>query len=115
MGIFTTSRQQNEIRKAVNAIGSSIIIYGEGWAAGGTTVSGDSLAMKANTLRCPVLLLSDELRDALRGPFNDKLRWLSRRNFGEKKALNSEIVGAIQHPQVNNDSVNYSKAPWLPS
>ncbi len=29
-----------------------------------------------------------------------------------EESIKFGIVGAIRHPQVNNDSVNYSKAPW---
>ncbi len=31
---------------------------------------------------------------------------------GGEESIKFGIVGAIRHPQVNNDSVNYSKAPW---
>ena len=31
---------------------------------------------------------------------------------GSEESLKFGIVGAVQHPQVNYDSVNYSKAPW---
>ena len=104
----------NEIRKAVNATDPSIIIYGEGWAAEAPQYPGDSLAMKANTFEMPgIAAFSDELRDALRGPFNDNHKGAFLAGIpGGEESIKFGIVGAIQHPQVNNDSVNYSKAPW---
>ena len=104
----------NEIRKAVNSIDPSIIIYGEGWAAEAPQYPGDSLAMKANTFEMPgIAAFSDELRDALRGPFNDNHKGAFLAGIpGGEESIKFGIVGAIQHPQVNNDSVNYSKAPW---
>lgn len=104
----------NEIRQAVNKVDPSIYIYGEGWAAEAPQYAADSLAMKANVNKMSgIAAFSDELRDGLRGPFNDnhKGAFLAGLSGGET-SLKFGIVGAIQHPQVNNDSVNYSKAPW---
>ena len=104
----------NEIRKAVSAIDPSIIIYGEGWAASTPHLPEDSLAMKANTHKMPgITEFSDEMRDALRGPFDNDHQGAFLAGFpGGEESIKFGIVGAIQHPQVNNDSVNYSKAPW---
>ena len=50
----------------------TVLIYGEGWAASAPQLPTEELAMKANTHRMPgIAAFSDELRDALRGPFND--------------------------------------------
>ena len=104
----------NEIRKAVDKVDPTIYIYGEGWAAEAPKYPADSLAMKANVHEMPgIAAFSDELRDALRGPFNDdhKGAFLAGLPGGEE-SMKFGIVGAISHPQVNNDSVNYSQAPW---
>ena len=62
----------NEIRKAATSVDPTIFIYGEGWAASAPQMAEDSLAMKANTYKMPgVAAFSNEMRDALRGPFND--------------------------------------------
>ena len=104
----------NEIRKAVSAVDPSIIIYGEGWAAEAPQYPGDSLAMKVNTCKMlGIAAFSDEMRDALRGPFNDNHKGAFLAGIpGEEESIKFGIVGAVSHPQVNNDSVNYSKAPW---
>ena len=104
----------NEIRRAATEIDPTIFIYGEGWAASAPQMPEDSLAMKANTHRMPgVAAFSDELRDALRGPFNDNSQGAFLAGLpGGEESVKFGIVGAIKHPQVDNDSVNYSTAPW---
>ena len=104
----------NEIRKAATSVDPTIFIYGEGWAASAPQMAEDSLAMKANTYKMPgVAAFSDEMRDALRGPFNDNHQGAFLAGLpGGEESIKFGIVGAIRHPQVNNDSVNYSKDPW---
>jgi pullulanase len=107
----------NAIRAAAAAQNPNVFIYGEGWAAEPPQYAADSLAMKANMAKIPgVAAFSDELRDALRGPFDDD----SKTGFlggvpGNEMSLKFGIVGAVKHPQVACDSVNYSTAPWAAS
>jgi len=104
----------NEIRKAASAIDPTIFIYGEGWAASAPQMPEDSLAMKANVYKMPgIAAFSDEMRDALRGPFNNNEQGAFLAGLpGGEESIKFGIAGAVKHPQVNNDSVNYSKAPW---
>ena len=113
----------NEIRKAVDEIDPGIFIYGEGWSAGACALPNEQLGMKANIPQMPrIAAFSDEIRDALRGPFDDdsKCGWLgtgirifkSSDMTGFKESLKFGIAGAIEHPQVDMSKVNYSKAPW---
>ena len=103
----------NQIRQAVDEIDSSIFIYGEGWSAGACALPNKQLGMKANIPLMPrIAAFSDEIRDALRGPFDDdtKTGWLGGKP--EKESLKFGIAGAIFHPQVDMTKVNYSKEPW---
>lgn len=104
----------NEIRKAATAVDPTIFIYGEGWAASDPQMPQDSLAMKAHIYKMPgISAFSDEMRDALRGPFNDNHKGAFLAGLpGGEESIRFGIAGAIRHPQVNYDSVNYSKAPW---
>ena len=113
MGIHDI-RTMNEVRAALTALDPSIIVYGEGWAAQAPQLPQDSLATKANTYRMPgIAAFSDEMRDALRGPFNDNKQGAFLAGLpGGEESIKFGIVGAVQHPQVCNDSVNYSQAPW---
>ena len=104
----------NQIRQAVDEIDPSIFIYGEGWSAGSCAIPGEQLGVKANVPKMPgIAAFSDEIRDALRGPFTDDTKpgWLG----GAPDLIESlkfGIVGAIRHPQVDMSKVNYSKEPW---
>ena len=104
----------NLIRQELNQLDPSIIIYGEGWSAGPCALPNEQLGIKANILKMPgIAAFSDEIRDALRGPFDDDTKggWLA--GVGDQEeSLKFGIVGAISHPQVDMTKVNYSKAPW---
>ena len=104
----------NEIRKAVNAVDPTICIYGEGWAAEAPQYPADSLAMKGNIAQIPgVAVFSDELRDGLCGPVGDKRKGAFLAGIpGGEMSVKFGIAGAIEHPQVQCDSVNYTQKPW---
>ena len=114
----------NQIRQMVNTIDPTIFIYGEGWSAGACALPNEKLGMKANIPQMPgIAAFSDEIRDALRGPFSDDTvsGWLGRLNTSkagqftgdqEVESLKFGLVGCIQHPQVDMKKVIYSKEPW---
>ena len=104
----------NDIRTAVHQIDPSIFIYGEGWSAGKCALSDDKLATKANIRKMPEIgAFSDDIRDALRGPFNDDTKGAFLAGVpGEEESLKAGIAGMIFHPQVDYGKVNYSKEPW---
>jgi pullulanase len=102
------------IRAAVDKIDPSIYIYGEGWSAGSCAYPNDQLAMKANTFKLNGIgAFSDDMRDALRGPFSDNTKGAFLAGIpGEEESLKFGIVGGIAHPQVDMNLVNYDKKPW---
>ncbi len=104
----------NQIEAAVKAVNPSAFIYGEGWSAGTCAYPVEQLAMKANTNKLNnIAAFSDELRDGLRGPFNDNKQGAFLAGVpGMEESIKFGIAGAISHPQVDMEKVNYSKAPW---
>ena len=104
----------NEIRKAVDAIDPTIFIYGEGWSAGQCALPTEQLGVKANIAKMPrIAAFSDEIRDALRGPFDDDTKGGFLAGVPDcEESLKFGIAGAIAHPQVDISKVNYSKTPW---
>ena len=104
----------NEIRKALDTIDPSIFIYGEGWSAGQCALPTEQLGVKANISSMPrIAAFSDEIRDALRGPFDDDTKGGFLAGVPDcEESIKFGIVGAIDHPQVDMSKVNYSKAPW---
>jgi len=104
----------NQIRQMVDKIDPSIFIYGEGWSAGSCAYPSEKLGLKANIPQMPgIAAFSDEIRDALRGPFSDDTKpgWLGGAPDCEE-SLKFGIAGGIAHPQVDMTKVNYSKQPW---
>ena len=104
----------NEIRAELNKIDPTIFVYGEGWAAGAPQIPQEELAMKANAHKMPgIAVFCDEMRDGLRGPFNnDKQGAFLTGLPGHEMSIMYGLVGCIPHPQIINDSVNYSKEAW---
>lgn len=104
----------NEIRNAVNEIDPTIFIYGEGWSAGSCAYPQEKLAMKSAIRQMPgIAAFSDDIRDALRGPFSDDTKGAFLAGIaGEEESLKAGIAGMIAHPQVDYSKVNYSKEPW---
>ena len=104
----------NQIRKAVDEIDPTIFIYGEGWSAGECAYPVEKLAVKANTMQLDrIAAFSDDMRDALRGPFSDDTKGAFLAGLpGEEESLKFGIAGGIDHPQVDMTKVNYSKQAW---
>lgn len=104
----------NEIHDVVAQIDPTIYIYGEGWSAGSCAYPQDKLATKANTCELNGIgAFSDEMRDALRGPFSDDTKGGFLAGVpGQEESIKFGIAGAISHPQIDMTKVNYSKVPW---
>lgn len=107
----------NAIRRAVNAVDPSIIIYGEGWAAATPKYDGDKLAMKANMYDIPgVAAFGDEMRDGLRGGWDDDKNGAFLIGIpGHEESVKFGLAGASMCNGVDTAKVNYSKDFWADS
>lgn len=106
----------NRISAALHAIDPTIFLYGEGWTAGSSPLPDALRALKANTSKLDrIAAFSDDMRDAIRGHvFTPTQKGFISGNPDLKESLKFGIVASVQHPQVQYDKVNYSKAPWAP-
>ena len=104
----------NDIRAELNKINPDILVYGEGWSAGSCAYPEEKRAVKAHISQMPgIAAFSDEMRDALRGPFSDDKKGAFLAGIaGSEESLKFGIAGAIAHPGVDMTRVNYSKTPW---
>ena len=104
----------NLIRAELNKIDPSIYVYGEGWSAGSCAYPQEKLAMKANARQLNGIgAFSDEMRDALRGPFSDDRKGGFLAGMPNcEESIKFGIAGAIDHPQVDMTKVNCSKTAW---
>ncbi len=110
MGIHDIATM-NALREALPP---HILLYGEGWSAGACAMDSELLAMKANMAQMPgIAAFSDELRDALRGPFSDDSQGAFLAGLpGEEESIKAGIVGMTAHPEVDYTRVNYSTRAW---
>ena len=104
----------NLIRKELSSIDPNIFIYGEGWTAGTCAYPTEKLALKAHIKQMPgIAAFSDEIRDALRGPFSDDKQASFLGGIARfEESIKAGIAGMIAHPQVDYTKVNYTKEPW---
>ena len=103
-----------EIRRALDRVDPSIILYGEGWTGGDSPLPYERRAMKTNVRQLKgVAAFNDGIRDALKGPVNDH----SRGGFvagvpGLEESLKAGIVAATAHPEVAYPTGNDWHGPW---
>ena len=104
----------NAIRAEVSKIDPHLFIYGEGWSAGSCVYPQEKLGMKGHMAQLPgIAAFSDNIRDALRGPFSDDTKGAFLAGIaGEEESLKFGIVGGIAHPEVDMSKVNYDKKAW---
>lgn len=104
----------NQVSDTLHKIDPGIFIYGEGWTAGASPLPENVRAVKKNTYKLnKIAAFSDDIRDALRGPF-DKVKekgFVSGAN-GTIESVKFGIVASTQHPQIDYKKINHSNAPW---
>jgi pullulanase len=104
----------NLISQELHKIDPTIFIYGEGWAAGKSTLPESKRALKENAKQLKgIALFSDEVRDGIKGHvFTPNAKGFVSGENDLEESVKFGIVGAVQHPQVDYEKVNYSKAAW---
>ncbi|MDB5233173.1 MAG: pullulanase [Hymenobacter sp.] len=105
------------VRVALDLQDHSILMYGEGWAAGASPLPEAKRAVKANMGRLDrIAAFGDELRDGVKGHYARQTEpGFASGQPGLEESVKFGIVAATRHPQLNYAKVNYSKAPWANS
>jgi pullulanase len=113
MGILDIETM-NQVSEALHKVDPTIFIYGEGWTAGTSPLAENLRAVKKNTDKLKkIAAFSDDIRDGLRGPFNNtKQSGFVSAVKGTAESVKFGIVASTQHPQVDYSQVNHSKASW---
>jgi len=104
----------NLISEELHRLRPDILIYGEGWTAGGSPLPDSLRALKANVSKLDkIAVFSDDLRDGIKGSvfIHDEKGFASGRTE-VAESIKFGVVAACQHPQVDYHKVNYSKAPY---
>ncbi len=104
----------NAVRRALEDRFGRAFVYGEGWSAGECACPKEMLAVKAAARKMPgISAFGDEMRDALRGPFDDDEKGAFLAGVaGQEESLKFGIAGAVEHPGVDMEKVNYSREAW---
>lgn len=100
----------NLARKALEKVNPDIIMYGEGWTGGDSTLPADERALKVNVGKLDGIgVFSDDLRDGVKGHvfYGEEPGFVN----GAKEKENDirfSVVGAMKHPQVDEESYSYT-------
>lgn len=102
----------NEIANMLKSIDETLMIYGEPWNGGTTTLSSSVAADKVNLAKMPYVgAFNDDIRDGIKGSvFNAKDGGFIQGVAGFSDKVKYGIVGGINHPQLNLSSISYQKA-----
>jgi pullulanase len=104
----------NLISDTLHKIKPSIVLYGEGWTSGSSTLPEEKRALKKNAAQLNgIAVFSDDMRDGIKGSvFNINDRGFATGNTSNSESVKFGIVAAGNHPQINYNNVNYSKGPY---
>ena len=104
----------NLIRKEVNKIDSSIIIFGEGWTADTPVLDENQLCLKKNISKLhDIGAFSDDIRDGLRGSvFIDTAKGFLNGCNNREEWIKFGVVGSVHHDQIDYSNVEYSIGAW---
>ncbi|MBQ4530673.1 MAG: type I pullulanase [Lachnospiraceae bacterium] len=107
----------NAVRTALDEVDPSIIIYGEGWTSGDSTLPESERALKKSTYKMEgIAAFSDDIRDGIKGNVFDSLDkgFVSgAENLAE--AIKYSVVGATENAQVDYEAYEKTNGWWAGS
>lgn len=104
----------NLVRKELDAINPSTIIYGEGWAGGPSLLDSSVAASKTNAPKLERIgFFNDNTRDAIKGDnFHSEQTGFITGNYYMKESVKFGIAGAVWHHGIDYSRVIYNSFPW---
>lgn len=110
LDIETMEKAVEELKK----INPAIIIYGEGWTGGPSTLAEEKRCLKANTPNYNGIgAFSDDIRDSVKGHvFYEEETGFVNGKEGLENDIRYSVVGATYHPEVDYKAYTYSNGPW---
>ena len=104
----------NEIRRELDKIDPTIIVYGEGWTGGECGIPDELRALKCNAKQYPgVGAFSVDIRDGIKGHvFNLEEKGFVSGAPDFEETVKFGLVGCIDDPDIDMTKVNYSKQGW---
>ena len=103
-----------QIRKALDKIDRSILLYGEGWTGGDSPLPGDQRAMKTQVGQLPrIAAFNDTLRDAIKGSVSEHKKGGYIQGVADhEERLKIGIVASVRHPQTKAPEGELWHGPW---
>ncbi|NLU53203.1 MAG: type I pullulanase [Clostridiaceae bacterium] len=107
----------NGIARELKKVNPSILLYGEGWTAGASTLPQNKQAIKSNISKVPdIAVFNDNIRDGIKGHvFDSEAPGFISGKYDLKESVKFGIVGAVSHPGINYSQVNYDRMPFAVS
>jgi pullulanase len=103
-----------QIRKEMDKIDPSILLYGEGWTGGDSPLPFEKRAMKTNVSVLPrIAAFNDTIRDAIKGHVAQHLEpGFIQGGIGLEERLKTGIVASVKHPQIPFAGKDRWSGPW---
>ncbi|MCZ7593254.1 MAG: type I pullulanase [Kiritimatiellae bacterium] len=113
MGLHDIETMQ-EIRRALDRVDKTILLYGEGWTGGDSPLPFKKRAMKTNVRKLDrVAAFSDTIRDGIKGTVQDhKKGGFVQGVAGFEETIKSGVVASVKHPQVKYPKGDDWRGPW---
>ena len=108
-------KTMNELRKALNEVEPGLLIYGEGWTGGMSTLPDWDRATKENIRHMDkaIAAFNDNLRDGIKGStFEHKQKGFITGREGMEDTIKFGVAAATQHDWIDYSKVLYSNSPW---
>lgn len=105
-----------EIRRELDKIDKSTIIYGEGWSCGKSPLPNDEASFKINTIKyedMQIACFSDDMRDGIKGNvFNSKLKGFVNGGRNQEETIKAGVVATTDNNYIDYKNVLYSNKYW---
>ncbi len=104
----------SEIRRALDRVDKSILLYGEGWTGGDSPLPFKKRAMKTNVRALDrIAAFSDTIRDGIKGSVMDHAKGgFVQGEAGFEETIKSGVVASVKHPQVTWPKGDAWRGPW---
>lgn len=104
----------NAVRAALDEIDPSIMVYGEGWTGGESSLSAGKQTLKSNMKQVtPIGAFNDDIRDGIKGNVFDSLdKGFVSGKEGMEESIKFGVVGATAHPQVLVSKNEKKSSSW---
>lgn len=107
----------NQVKAAAKALNPNVLIYGEGWTGGTSTLPVANQSLKVNVSKLDdIAVFSDDIRDALKGHvFTKTDKGFVNGGLNLEESIKFGIVASVMHGDISYGDVKYSKYPYATS